>query len=98
MAATTTTANFSIAPEDGWVAVTPANVTFFRIRGYPDKYVYYVTAAATTPSADTIGYRVDCKDFWSNVAVTATEMIYVRAVTPAPDKKLRIDVFYTTSA
>lgn len=87
------TANFSINPEDGWVAVTSAGVNFIRIRGYPDSQPFYVTSNPTAPASTVRGYRVDCgEDFYVNVPVT--DNFYVRTTNPKPDIDFRVDVFF----
>jgi hypothetical protein len=54
MANTGTTANFSIKPSDGWVAVTAASAEYMRLRAIPDNHAFYVTSGSSTPASATL--------------------------------------------
>lgn len=85
------TANFSITPADGWVAVTSAGTNYFRVRSNTPNHAFFVTSAASTPAATVVGYKVHCHDFKVNVA--NSQNYYVRVVQELPEAT-RIDVFY----
>lgn len=92
------TANFNIQPEDGWVAVTAADVKFIKIAQYPRTQPFYVTLAASPPAKTVRGYLVDkCEDFWVDVP-SGTERYYVRTTNSKPDIDLRIDVLTVATA
>lgn len=46
------TANFSIKPEDGWVAITSGTVAFIRVNRYPASMPFYITSGSSAPSAN----------------------------------------------
>ncbi len=78
------TANFNIAPGDGWTAVTSADNSFIRIRSSSPKHAFYVTTGSSLPAATVIGYKVQCEDFWCNVAAGTGVRYYVRTVEGLP--------------
>jgi hypothetical protein len=86
------TANFSIAPEDGWVAVTAAATNFFRVRSSAPNHAFFVTSASALPAATVVGYKVDGDDDFI-VDVATTDKYYVRAANNLP-AGTRIDAFY----
>jgi hypothetical protein len=76
------TANFTIKPEQGWVAVTTAGVSFLRIRSSTHNHPFYVTSGSSAPAATVLGFKVDCNDFW--VDVPTTDIFYVRTTQNQP--------------
>lgn len=91
------TANFNINAEDGWTAVTAAAASFIRIRSNTPNHAFFVTTGSTPPAATVIGYKVQCDDFWCDVAVPTGELYYVRASENLP-QNTRFDVFYINAA
>jgi len=87
------TANFEIKAEDGWTAVTSADNSFIRIRSNTPNHAFFVTTGSSLPAATVIGYKVQCKEFWCNVAAGTGVRYYVRTAEGRPTPTNRIDVF-----
>lgn len=85
------TAHFDIQPEDGWVKVADGSVDFIAIKQFPTNQVFYVTTGSSTPAANTVGFRVDCEQFWADV--TIADNFYVRTDRPVQGEGTRIFVF-----
>lgn len=84
------TANYSIAPEDGWTLIATAP-KYARVSAFPHTAPYYIAASATLPAATVTGQLVSHHPVVVNV--TMTENLYARTVKPATDgQKTRIDV------
>lgn len=79
------TANFiSIDPEDGWVAVTAAAVSFIKIRSSTG-HGFYVTCANSAPAASVVGFKHQCKEpFWVDTPVPTGYLYYVRTFENQP--------------
>lgn len=92
------TANFtSIDPEDGWVAVTAAAVSFIKIRSSTN-HGFYVTCANSAPAASVVGFKHQCEEpFWCDTAVPTGYLYYVRTVESNPGRTT-ISVFSIPAA
>lgn len=93
------TANYaSIDPEDGWVAVTAAAVSFIKIRSSTG-HGFYVTCANSAPAATVVGFKhQNCDEpFWCDTAVPTGYLYYVRTVENQP-KGNTISVFSIPAA
>lgn len=88
------TDNFYPTPSDGWVKVTAAGVNFIKIRSNTPNHAFFVTSSGSDPDLSVIGYKVDCEEFWCDVAVA--ESFYVRVTNEQP-VRTRIDVFFIAS-
>ncbi len=86
------TANFFIDAEDGWTAVTAADVGFIRIRSNTPKHAFFVTTSATAPASTVIGYKVQCDEFWADIRNAAGDFYWVRVAENLP-QETRFDVF-----
>lgn len=78
MAATAT--NFTLNPQDGWVALTSADVTAFLRIDHRPAHVPLVIAFGTSPPAASsrLGFRSDCGKFWVNGALGTGVRVYGR--------------------
>ncbi len=67
---------YNIKPEDGWVQVTAADVSFIRIRSTAN-HGFFVECSATQPAATTLGYYCNSDgdtddDFFSTTGVAGS--------------------------
>lgn len=92
------TANYtSIDPEDGWVAVTAAAVSFIKIRSSTG-HGFYVTCANSAPAATVVGFKhQDDEPFFVDTPVPTGYLYYVRTVTNQPKGNV-ISVFSIPAA
>lgn len=88
------TANFLIAPEDGWIAVTSAGVDYIRIRSNTTNQPFFITTDSTPPAASVQGYKVDCGEICIDSPVA--DNFYVRAGDTVAGKS-RFDVFFVAT-